>query len=246
MTSPSQAHRQAHPQAQSHPWPSWLSATPTTVYKDDHRSKVWRVDPPASAMPVVIKRFEYNPVRQRLAHLLGLHPAEREIANVRRLTQAGFAVVPILDRHVQVHGLKLHYHLATRHMGLTLLTATRQSRLPEDPQIIEALLVAVGAIPAMLLEAGWVFRDLKTSNIVLDDQYKPWLIDVGSARKHQPTRCGQGGNAAWRMLRVLDQSMAADRWSVEDRRACLSRALACLCPEPVNHAYDKLARIVLK
>lgn len=234
------------------PWSDWLTAPLAVVYKQDHRSKVWRVDPPVeqhacSPCPIVIKRFDHHPLRQRLALWLGLHPAQHEQASTQALINAGLPVIPIMGRRVEPHGiLGCRVHLATAWRGVSLQSLKKKNKLPETEEQIDALLAAVGAMAAQMLTLGWVFRDFKTANILVDEQYKPWLIDVGSARQGRPCTSSKAGLRAWRMLRMLDHTMTQDGWAVAARRNALARPLACLCPEPVDHAYDKLARIVLK
>lgn len=229
-----------------HPWDEWLNANPTMVYKQDRRSKVWRVDVnlPAGSVAWVIKRFDHHPLRQRLACLLGLHPGQKEIRQAQRMIADGLPVLAVEGAHIQPQGLGCRFHLATRYHGVSLQQARKQQLIPDDQK--QALLIRIGAMVASLLERGWVFRDLKTANILLDDDWQPLLIDVGSARRGAPIRSSQAGLRVWRMLRMLDHTLTLDGWSVEDRRSCLARPLACISPEPVSHAYDRLAAIVLK
>lgn len=228
------------------PWHDLLAATPAVVYKQDRRSKVWRVDVSTSAGPVayVIKRFDHHPLRQRLACILGMHPGQKEIRQAQRMIADGLPVSPVEGAHVLPQGLGCRYHLATRYQGVSLQQARKLQLIPDDQN--QALLLRVGAMVAGLLDRGWVFRDLKTANILLDDHWQPLLIDVGSARKVPPIRCSQAGLRVWRMLRMLDHTLTLDGWSLQDRQSCLARPLACVSADPVAHAYDRLARIVLK
>lgn len=229
------------------PWLQLLASSPQTIYKQDSRSCVWLVADASLPRPVVIKRFDHNPLRQKLAWAMGMHPGQREAQNARLLIEAGLPVVDVLDIYPQpVGACRSKVHVATAYQGLSLQLLKRDGKLPSSQVVTEAMLAAVGAIAANLLERGWVFRDFKTANLVVDEQYKPWLIDVGSARRGKPCTSGQGGDRAWRMLRMLDHTMTQDGWDAQARRNTLARPLACLCPEPVDHAYDKLGRIVLK
>lgn len=241
-------------------WDQLLTSPPKAVFKQDRRSKVWRIDLPANAPGThstnpsgpscqswVIKRFDHSPLRQRLALCMHLHPAQLERDQSQKLIDAGLPVIPILAMHVQPAGLLgCRVHLATAYRGDSLQILKQQGRLSPKSDQTEAILNAIGAIAATMLESGWVFRDFKTANILIDAQFKPWLIDVGSARRGRPCASGSSGGRAWRMLRLLDHTMTQDGWSAEERRDTLARPLAILCPEPVDHAYDKLARIVLK
>ena len=229
------------------PWSKLLAVSPHTIYKQDSRSFVWLVHDASLPGPLVIKRFDHNPLRQKLAWAIGTHPGQREADNARRLRKAGLPVVDVVGTYAQPVGFgRCKVHVATAYQGLSFQQLKRDGKLPSSQVEVETLLTAVGAIAADMLECGWIFRDFKTANIVVDEKYKPWLIDVGSAKRGKPCINGCGGQRAWRMLRMLDHTMTQDGWDAEARRNTLARALACLCPEPVDHAYDKLGRIVLK
>jgi hypothetical protein len=172
-----------------------LDSAPIRTFKADARSRVWLVDAPQGRR--VIKRFEYSPLRQRLALLLGLHPACRELRCNRRLHAAQVRVVPVIDAGVEGRGLGCRAWIATPLAGTSL-----HHRL-QDPEAQTGgrgrLIDAAARLARDLIQAGFWFKDLKPSNIVIDDAGDAWLIDVGSAR---PARKPSDTE---RMLAVMDR-----------------------------------------
>jgi tRNA A-37 threonylcarbamoyl transferase component Bud32 len=186
-----------------------------TIYKQDRRSKVWltpSTDHDREA--VVVKRFEYSPTRQLLAKLLGVHPGQRELRANRWLAAKGIAVVPIIANGCQRAGRGGKLWLVTPKRGKSL-----QSLLREDPPLSRPLrqtvIESVGRLAGQLLRAGVFFKDLKTSNILIDETGQAWLIDVGSARP-----MGLSGRAD-RMLAMLEKTAAQDGAKAADRLRCL-------------------------
>jgi serine/threonine protein kinase len=175
-----------------------LALPPTTVYKSDRRSRVWRIASPALQQDLVLKQWTHWPPRQQAARLLGIHPAQRERAINQRMRDAGLPVAPIVD-----HGWSRgRAWLATPWLGPSLCRLM-QDRALSAPQRRE-LPRRVAALVARLIESRWFFRDLKTSNILVDGAGKLWLIDVGSARRDPRSR------HVTRMLRVLDDTAVRD------------------------------------
>lgn len=201
------------------------------VYKQDRRSRVWRID--LDQAPAVVKRFEHSPPRQLAAWLLGMHPAQVERRANRRLTRDGIAVVPIAAHGVVAAGLGLKAWLATPWAGRPLVTLLAER--PSGPHR-RALAVAVGRLAGVLIALGWFFKDLKTSNILVDEAGAVRLIDVGSARRRW-TR-GQ----AIRMLVMLDRTAERDGASRADRLRALRAALS---EAPALGPMKQVAREVL-
>jgi tRNA A-37 threonylcarbamoyl transferase component Bud32 len=155
-----------------------LGAVPLRTFKADGRSHVWLVDVPEGRR--VIKRFVYFPLRQRLALLVGNHPGRRELAANRWLRAAGVRVVPIVDAGVEGRGLGCRVWLATPLAGSSLHDLLRAPEGGADAR--ERLIDAAARLAADLIKAGYWFKDLKPSNVVIDEAGEAWLIDVGSAR----------------------------------------------------------------
>ena len=178
-----------------------LAGEPVEVYKQDARSRVWRVEL-ATLGPVVVKRFEYTPSRQRVSLIVGTHPGQHELKRNRQLAAAGVPVVPILDAGEERAGLGGRAWLATPLIG------TSMQRAITDPATtasqLELLIDQAATLTRQLLDAGYTFKDLKPSNIVLDDAGQMHLIDVGCAKpdtsKKQTTR----------MLAVMDRVLKRD------------------------------------
>ena len=182
------------------PQDAGLTGPESAVYKHDARSRVWRIDRPEG--PVVVKRFEHHPWRQRLALMLGRHPAQLEHRANRRLCDRGIRVAPIVDYGIEKAGLGARAWLATRWVGASL-----QRRLVDRPDTGEAhrLIDAAAELTRDLLAAGLTFKDLKPSNMVIDVAGRAWLIDVGSVRADVSPR------AVERMLGVMDRVLARDQ-----------------------------------
>ena len=172
-----------------------LGAAPLNTFKADARSRVWVVDAPPGQR--VIKRFEYSRLRQRLSLLLGIHPGRRELKCNRRLRAADVRVVPIVDAGVEGRGLGCRAWLATPLTGSSLHLLLIEAHGDTENQ--GRLIDAAARLAADLIRAGYWFKDLKPSNIVVDASGDAWLIDVGSAR---PTR--KPAHTA-RMLAVMDR-----------------------------------------
>ncbi len=158
--------------------PGWLdSVEPTQVYKQDRRSRVWRIDTPGGRA-YVVKRFEYSPIKQMLACMLRIHPGQRERRCCEMLKAAGLAVVPIVGGGVS----KRKYWLVTPYTGKSLYNLLHHGELT-DPQKRMQLMTAVGQLTGRLAYKGLFNRDHKASNVVVDDDGKPWLIDVVGVRR---------------------------------------------------------------
>lgn len=171
------------------------------VFKEDGRSRVWRVDHTQHG-PVVVKRFAYNPLRQRAALAMGLHPGQLELRQNRRLRDAGVAVVPIIDAGVEPAGVGARVWLATPRVGKSLQALLQQPG--QTPEARQALLGAAAGLARRLIEVGYTFKDFKPSNLVIDDAGRPHLIDVGSARRDDSP-----GQVA-RMIAVMDRVLDRD------------------------------------
>ncbi|MHC5008005.1 MAG: lipopolysaccharide kinase InaA family protein [Planctomycetota bacterium] len=172
-----------------------LGTAPLRTFKADARSHVWLVDAPPGRR--VIKRFEYSRLRQRLSLLLGIHPGRRELKCNRRLRAAQVRVVPIVDAGVESRGLGCRAWLATPLTGSSLHHLLDAA--DEDTEDRGRLIDAAARLAADLIRAGFWFKDLKPSNIVIDESGDAWLIDVGSARPaRKPVHTE-------RMLAVMDR-----------------------------------------
>lgn len=181
-----------------HAWIDQLE--PAEVYKHDARSRVWRVDAP-NGRSFVIKRFEFNTVRQALGRLLGIHPGMREIRQTRVLIDRGVPVVPIVASGVQRRGAGVYYWLVTPYVGKSVFNLLYHGDLP-DAERRAKVLDGVGRLTGGLIAKGFFNRDHKASNILIDAEGKALLIDCGAVRRH-------GGEAdSRRMLTNLTANLA--------------------------------------
>jgi len=173
---------------------------PAEVYKQDRRSKVWRIDaPPGRAY--VVKRFTYNPVKQRLAKLIHIHPGQREQRRCRQLMEDGVAVVPIVGQGASKRGAGLELWLATPYLGKSLYNLFFHKEL-ESGERRANILNAVGRLTGGLIDRRLFNRDHKASNILIDEEDKPWLIDVGGVRR------SRGASDTTRMIQNLRVNLA--------------------------------------
>lgn len=186
-----------------------LRAKPTHVYKTDRRSRVWRLEGPHG--PIVIKRFEYNRLIQWLAALLLIHPAQRERRRNRQLIHAGFSVPPVIGWGATRDG---RFWLATPYQGPTLHRRICDREL-DHPACNRSIAEAVGQFVGRLVAGGYFFRDLKTTNIIVDDDHRVWLIDVGSVRRLRSRQ------HVIRMIMLLDQTARRAGATRTTRLRCL-------------------------
>ena len=178
-----------------------LDGPPTGIYKDDARSRVWRVDH-AIHGPVVVKQFVYQPTRQRASLAVGVHPAQLEAARNYQLQEAGVSVVPLIDGGEERCGLGGRVWLATPFVGASLQCRLKDSVIDETRA--SELIDAAAILTRRLLKAGYTFKDLKPSNIIIDDAGAMHLIDVGSVKPSTREK------HIVRMLAVMDRVLKRD------------------------------------
>src|SRR5262249_1734061 len=139
---------------------------------------------------------------QRLSFLAGNHPAQIELRWNTRLRGKGVPVVSIVDGGVQPHGAGCRVWLATPLKGRSLQRVLRDPATP-DPRRQSRL--RGGAAPPCKVFRAWPWpRDLKPSTIVIDEDGRAWLIDVGSVR------AGAALGKTVRTLAVMDRVLARD------------------------------------
>lgn len=181
--------------------PAWInSIEPAEVYKQDQRSRVWRIDAP-NGRAYVIKRFEFNPIRQALGILLGVHPGQSERRLSHQLIQAGIPVVPVMATGVQSAGPGRRFWLTTPWTGTSLFNLLYHHQLG-DPDRRAKVMDATGRLTGLLIAKDYFNRDHKASNILIDDQGSALLIDYGAVRRHR------GQQDTDRMLNNLCSNLA--------------------------------------
>lgn len=212
-----------------------LLALPAAVtYKADARSTVWRVDAPAGAF--VLKRYEYPPLRQRLGRWLGMHPGQRERRGVQRLQNAGIAVAEV-QRHAVRRG---RYVQATAHGGPCLQALLGETAWEADERRAPTLR-DLAAATAKLLAAGLVHRDLKVGNVLVRDDGRVVLIDVGAVR---PSRSMRRRRATlWILFHTLGKASRSAQAAERDAAALAAGLLEAgvdreLLPDEAAQAVD--------
>ena len=165
-----------------------LDGPPVARYKADARSAVWAValgngsDAASEADWWVIKQFTYSPLRQQLGLRLGLHPAQRERRGSALLARAGIPAVSVAAGGYRPAGTGgVVVWLATPWAGRPLHAVLRDSTLAPDDH--RAAIDAAAGLTRRLIETGLWFRDLKPSNVILDETGRARLIDTGSVER---------------------------------------------------------------
>jgi tRNA A-37 threonylcarbamoyl transferase component Bud32 len=197
---------------------SWIvGSRELEVFKADKRSKVWRITPAGMTRSLVIKRFEYGGFKQWVQHIFRSHPAQREARAAAALHKSEVpVVVPAgTGKAWDAEAVSIKYFIATPFMAPSLDRVMRGWKFTPFRAKI-AIINAVGFTAARLVLAGYFFKDLKTSNIIVTDDNLARLIDTGCAR-----RVGDAYAQMPRMLAMLDQTAKRDGASKADRLRCL-------------------------
>lgn len=155
-----------------------LSLTPEAVFKEDRRSKVWRIRD-AQEQSWVVKLFLHASWRQRLTAMLGLHPAQHEAAWHERLAMAGLPVVPIVAAGADERGRRW---LLTPYVGVSLYNWLRHCDPTHDVAKRHDFTRQLGRLTGQFIAQRLSHRDHKASNIVVDEDGKLSLIDAGAVR----------------------------------------------------------------
>lgn len=191
------------------------------MFKADGRSRVWLARD-GEGVGWVVKRFEHEVVRQRLAWGLGVHPAQREARGARRLVRAGIAVVPVVGLGMEGG----RGWLMTRWVGDSVQRVVSRGGL--SVEAMERLMMGLGRLAGGLLAAGWWNRDHKASNHVMDGDEGLWMIDVGGVRP----RLGRERRPVLAMAGMLEETLEADlgRGLTERERAMFLSGLGEVDP----------------
>lgn len=148
------------------------------IFKHDARSKVWQTLP-VDDHEYVIKLFTFNTLKQQFLAIIGLHPAQQEIRAHKRLEQLKIPVVKILCKG----RYKFQFLLVTQAQGRSvhnwILTNFHHSPFQQRQSITKQL----GTLVGQLLKNGYYFKDMKQSNVIIDQQNQLKLIDAGSIKK---------------------------------------------------------------
>jgi tRNA A-37 threonylcarbamoyl transferase component Bud32 len=197
---------------------SWIvGSRELEVFKADQRSRVWRITPAGMTRSLVVKRFEYGGFKQWVQHIFRCHPAQREARAAAALLKADVpVVVPAgAGKAWDPEALSIKYFIATPFMAPSLDRLMRGWRFTPFRAKI-AIINAVGFTAARLVLAGYFFKDLKTSNVIVTDDNLARLIDTGCARQVNDAYAQLP-----RMLAMLDKTAKRDGASKADRLRCL-------------------------
>ena len=200
---------------------SWIiGSRELEVFKTDARSRVWRITPAGMTRSLVIKRFEYGGFKQWIQHMTGSHPAQREARAAASLHKADVPVVlPAgTGKAWDPAALSIKYFIATPYTGPSLDRAMRGWKFTPF-RVKIATINAVGFTAAKLVLGGFFYKDLKTSNLIVDETTAR-LIDTECAKK-----VGDPYAQMPRMLAMLDKTAKRDGASKADRL----RGLKVIC-----------------
>ena len=190
---------------------AWVDrCKPVRVFKQDARSRVWRIDAP-KGKAYVVKRFEHSPLRQRLAAMLGFHPGQRELRCYDLLKRESIPTAPIIASGTSPAGLGVRFWLVTPYFGTSLHNLFNEKGLAGQDARRGRVLTAAGRLTGDLIRKGLFNRDHKASNILIDSDDRAHLIDFGSVRR------GCDPALAKRMLDNLDATLAQAGASERDR-----------------------------
>lgn len=197
----------------------WLDGVvPIELFKEDRHSRVWLVRAPALGR-VVVKRYEFSPLRQRLAWLVKLHPGQRERRMNRYLAARGVPVLPVIQAGVQRRLTGDRLWLARPMWGRSLQRwLARPGTMSWE--IRWRVTHGVAQIITRLLDLGLIFPALTTDNLIVSTEGQVWLNDVGQLRHSRRRR------RKLRMLATLDRFAAAEGANRSDRLRCLRLILA--------------------
>jgi len=203
--------------------------TPGQTFKDDARSLVLWFE--RGGRRWLIKRYRGKPLRMWIGHLLGRSVAWRECAASIQLAADGLRVSePVALMHAggpmrctqtlvmpYVDGTSL-YHVIHGAPPLDQLTPAERRRRRQIAQ-------SVGHQIGLLTAAGWINRDHKPSNLIIDDAVhgpdrQPLLIDpAGIGRRRRDEQ-------VYRMLAsVYDNARLAGPFTTGETLACLRQIL---------------------
>lgn len=148
--------------------------------KDTGRQSVWLIQRPGQE-PRVLKIWRLTPVLLvKLA--LGIAQPQRQIAGARRLVRARIRTSRVIAGWR--FGRRLGWPVVELELayvaGRSALDLVRDGQLAEVQQ--RRASASIGTVVAELISAGLFNRDLKLSNLIVDDDAAAWLIDTVAVR----------------------------------------------------------------
>ncbi len=152
--------------------PHWLDLPAVEVFKHDPRSRVWAIETGVGLM--VVKRYDYARLRQRIEWLIGTHPLLDELKAFEFITSAGLPTAKILAQGIRDG----QGFLVTRHFGESLQGAVYRGRFNE-PGLRKQVTQNIGELMAKLWQAKVFLRDFKAANLLVDLKGQLAIIDPG-------------------------------------------------------------------
>jgi hypothetical protein len=195
---------------------------------------VWRVTHADGAVttlkswPLLFKSLLTLPV--------GMAQAQRQARGTRRLQELGLPTPAIVSGPKRVHStVQLELRWVEGRTGLELLRAG-----DVDPAALRDAAERMGAMVATIATGGFMHRDLKLSNIIVeqvDGGLQPWIIDTVGVR-----RCMSTSGSVYRMLERLLVEIACEPDLVDRMRLPVVRGALRPLPRSTRRAVCGLLR----
>ena len=189
---------------------------------------VWRIERPGG----VVSTLKTWPLLSKclLTLPLGIAQPQRQRRGSNRLNRIGVPTPPIIAGPRVAGGL-CTLELEWVH-GRTALEHCVAADL--DSSAMKMLATQLGSHVAMIANAGYVHRDMKLSNIIIESSPegpKAWIIDTIGIR-----RCTSKSMAVFRMLERLLTELGPDRTHLEVAWGPLLRAAIRPMSGPIRRA----------
>jgi len=158
-----------------------LLARPEALVHDTWLVRMVRVAPPAAPLkPLLLRRSNYAKRRARVKDLFRPAAPLRAFNNALVLERAGFPTPRVLAAGV---ARRFQIPQAGYLLVEEIAPAISLARLTAQPEgIARAVVGRVAELVARLHEHGFIHGDLTINNILLDETFQPWFIDLERGR----------------------------------------------------------------